>query len=198
MTGRSRRRTCGDDQGRRTDGNMIEPMLAAARAEATLGEMRNALRAEWGEYVEPRASERSPNRLISVSAAITLREADKSLGCARGGARGDRGRAAHRNRVCAGDHHGAGGLCPSLRTSASAVAYLRRLAVHRVEDSRRARQRARCSRVLVICTRRSVSRPTALQAGWSVQSHVSMRSIHQSFRAGRPGAAADGGPGQPD
>ena len=39
----------------RTDGNMIEPMLAAARAEATLGEMRNALRAEWGEYVEPPA-----------------------------------------------------------------------------------------------------------------------------------------------
>ena len=37
----------------RTDGNMIEPMLAAARAEATLGEMCNALRAEWGEYVEP-------------------------------------------------------------------------------------------------------------------------------------------------
>jgi len=36
-----------------TDGNMIEPMLAAARAEATLGEMCNALRAEWGEYVEP-------------------------------------------------------------------------------------------------------------------------------------------------
>jgi methylmalonyl-CoA mutase N-terminal domain/subunit len=37
----------------RTDGNMIEPMLAAARAEATLGEICNALRAEWGEYVEP-------------------------------------------------------------------------------------------------------------------------------------------------
>jgi methylmalonyl-CoA mutase, N-terminal domain len=37
----------------RTDGNMIEPMLAAARTEATLGEMCNALRAEWGEYVEP-------------------------------------------------------------------------------------------------------------------------------------------------
>jgi isobutyryl-CoA mutase large subunit len=36
----------------RTDGNMIEPMLAAARAEATLGEICNALRAEWGEYVE--------------------------------------------------------------------------------------------------------------------------------------------------
>jgi methylmalonyl-CoA mutase N-terminal domain/subunit len=37
----------------RTDNNMIEPMLAAARAEATLGEICNALRAEWGEYVEP-------------------------------------------------------------------------------------------------------------------------------------------------
>ncbi len=37
----------------RTDGNMIEPMLTAARAEATLGEICNALRAEWGEYVEP-------------------------------------------------------------------------------------------------------------------------------------------------
>jgi len=37
----------------RTDGNMIESMLAAARAEATLGEICNALRAEWGEYVEP-------------------------------------------------------------------------------------------------------------------------------------------------
>ena len=37
----------------RTDGNMMEPMLAAARAEATLGEICNALRAEWGEYVEP-------------------------------------------------------------------------------------------------------------------------------------------------
>jgi methylmalonyl-CoA mutase N-terminal domain/subunit len=37
----------------RADGNMIEPMLTAARAEATLGEICNALRAEWGEYVEP-------------------------------------------------------------------------------------------------------------------------------------------------
>jgi methylmalonyl-CoA mutase N-terminal domain/subunit len=37
----------------RSDGNLIEPMLAAARAEATLGEICNALRAEWGEYVEP-------------------------------------------------------------------------------------------------------------------------------------------------
>jgi methylmalonyl-CoA mutase N-terminal domain/subunit len=37
----------------RTDENMIEPMRVAARAEATLGEICNALRAEWGEYVEP-------------------------------------------------------------------------------------------------------------------------------------------------
>jgi methylmalonyl-CoA mutase, N-terminal domain len=28
-------------------------MLAAARAEATLGEICNSLRAEWGEYREP-------------------------------------------------------------------------------------------------------------------------------------------------
>jgi len=32
---------------------MIEPMLSAVRAEATLGEICDALRAEWGEYVEP-------------------------------------------------------------------------------------------------------------------------------------------------
>jgi methylmalonyl-CoA mutase, N-terminal domain len=37
----------------RTDGNMMEPMLATVRAEATLGEICNALRTEWGEYVEP-------------------------------------------------------------------------------------------------------------------------------------------------
>ena len=37
----------------RTDGNLVPPMLAAARAEATLGEICNALRAEWGEYPEP-------------------------------------------------------------------------------------------------------------------------------------------------
>ena len=37
----------------RTDGNLVPPMLAAARAEATLGEICNALRAEWGEYTEP-------------------------------------------------------------------------------------------------------------------------------------------------
>jgi methylmalonyl-CoA mutase, N-terminal domain len=37
----------------RTDGNLVPPMLAAARVEATLGEICNALRAEWGEYAEP-------------------------------------------------------------------------------------------------------------------------------------------------
>src|SRR6476646_3747471 len=37
----------------RTDGNMIEAMLAACRAEATLGEICDALRTEWGEYREP-------------------------------------------------------------------------------------------------------------------------------------------------
>ena len=37
----------------RTDGNLVPPMLAAARVEATLGEICDALRAEWGEYVEP-------------------------------------------------------------------------------------------------------------------------------------------------
>jgi methylmalonyl-CoA mutase N-terminal domain/subunit len=37
----------------RGEGNLIEPMLAAARAEATLGEICDALRAEWGVYTEP-------------------------------------------------------------------------------------------------------------------------------------------------
>src|SRR3954468_19896780 len=37
----------------RTEENMIPAMLAAARAEATLGEICDALRAEWGEYREP-------------------------------------------------------------------------------------------------------------------------------------------------
>jgi methylmalonyl-CoA mutase, N-terminal domain len=37
----------------RTDQNMIPPMLDAARAEATLGEICAALRAEWGSYTEP-------------------------------------------------------------------------------------------------------------------------------------------------
>jgi methylmalonyl-CoA mutase, N-terminal domain len=39
----------------RTDDNMVPPMLDAARAEATLGEICDALRAEWGSYVEPAA-----------------------------------------------------------------------------------------------------------------------------------------------
>jgi len=33
--------------------NMLDPMLEAVRAEATLGEICDALRAEWGEYREP-------------------------------------------------------------------------------------------------------------------------------------------------
>jgi methylmalonyl-CoA mutase N-terminal domain/subunit len=37
----------------RTEENMIEAMLEACRAEATLGEICDALRAEWGEYREP-------------------------------------------------------------------------------------------------------------------------------------------------
>ncbi|MGH3992116.1 MAG: methylmalonyl-CoA mutase family protein, partial [Pseudonocardiaceae bacterium] len=37
----------------RGDGNLIEPMLTAVRAEATLGEICDALRAEWGVYTEP-------------------------------------------------------------------------------------------------------------------------------------------------
>ena len=37
----------------RTEENMIPPMLDAARAEATLGEICGALRQQWGEYREP-------------------------------------------------------------------------------------------------------------------------------------------------
>ncbi len=37
----------------RTEENMIDAMLDACRAEATLGEICDALRAEWGEYREP-------------------------------------------------------------------------------------------------------------------------------------------------
>ncbi len=37
----------------RTEDNMIEAMLEACRVEATLGEICDALRAEWGEYREP-------------------------------------------------------------------------------------------------------------------------------------------------
>ena len=36
----------------RTDENMMEVMLDAVRAEATLGEICDALREEWGEYRE--------------------------------------------------------------------------------------------------------------------------------------------------
>jgi methylmalonyl-CoA mutase N-terminal domain/subunit len=37
----------------RDGGNMIEPMLEAVRAEATLGEICGVLRDEWGVYTEP-------------------------------------------------------------------------------------------------------------------------------------------------
>jgi methylmalonyl-CoA mutase N-terminal domain/subunit len=36
----------------RTDANLVEPMLDAARAEATLGEICDTLRQEWGSYSE--------------------------------------------------------------------------------------------------------------------------------------------------
>ena len=35
------------------DGNLVEPMLDAARTEATLGEICGVLKAQWGEYREP-------------------------------------------------------------------------------------------------------------------------------------------------
>jgi methylmalonyl-CoA mutase N-terminal domain/subunit len=37
----------------RTDANLVPPMLAAVRAEASLGEICDALRSEWGAYTEP-------------------------------------------------------------------------------------------------------------------------------------------------
>ena len=37
----------------RTDTNLVPLLIDAARAEATLGEMCNVLRAEWGTYREP-------------------------------------------------------------------------------------------------------------------------------------------------
>jgi len=37
----------------RDGSNMIEPMLDAVRAEATLGEICGVLRDEWGVYTEP-------------------------------------------------------------------------------------------------------------------------------------------------
>ncbi|CAA9289235.1 MAG: Methylmalonyl-CoA mutase [uncultured Corynebacteriales bacterium] len=37
----------------RGDGNLVPPMLAACRAEATLGEICGTLRDEWGAYTEP-------------------------------------------------------------------------------------------------------------------------------------------------
>jgi methylmalonyl-CoA mutase N-terminal domain/subunit len=40
-------------QASRTDTNLVPLLIDAARAEATLGEMCNVLRAEWGTYREP-------------------------------------------------------------------------------------------------------------------------------------------------
>ena len=37
----------------RGEGNMLPPMLDAVRAEATLAEICDALRDEWGVYTEP-------------------------------------------------------------------------------------------------------------------------------------------------
>ena len=37
----------------RTEANMVPAMLDAVRAEATLGEICDALRTEWGNYTEP-------------------------------------------------------------------------------------------------------------------------------------------------
>jgi methylmalonyl-CoA mutase N-terminal domain/subunit len=37
----------------RTEENLVPAMLDAARAEATVGEICDALRAEWGTYTEP-------------------------------------------------------------------------------------------------------------------------------------------------
>jgi methylmalonyl-CoA mutase N-terminal domain/subunit len=39
----------------RTEENLVPPMLDAARAEATLGEICGTLRAQWGDYYEPAA-----------------------------------------------------------------------------------------------------------------------------------------------
>ena len=41
------------DAARTGGANLVPPMLAAARAEATLGEICGALRTEWGSYTEP-------------------------------------------------------------------------------------------------------------------------------------------------
>ena len=40
-------------QAARSGENMVPPMLDAVRAEATLGEICDALREEWGVYREP-------------------------------------------------------------------------------------------------------------------------------------------------
>src|SRR5207253_8205468 len=41
----------------RTDENLVPAMLDAARVEATLGEICDALRGEWGGYREPAGSD---------------------------------------------------------------------------------------------------------------------------------------------
>ena len=51
--GRARRGRRAWSTSRAPTSNMIEPMLDAVRVEATLGEICDALRAEWGEYREP-------------------------------------------------------------------------------------------------------------------------------------------------
>ena len=48
----------------RGGGNMIGPILDAARAEATLGEICGALRAEWGEYTEPPLPTHDPTHSV--------------------------------------------------------------------------------------------------------------------------------------
>jgi methylmalonyl-CoA mutase N-terminal domain/subunit len=48
-----RRRLTALVEASRGTGNLIGPMLEAARAEATMGEICNVLRDEWGEYREP-------------------------------------------------------------------------------------------------------------------------------------------------
>ena len=59
---RSRPRWPGWSRSRAPTANMVPAMLDAVRAEATLGEICDALRGEWGGYREPPASELGPMR----------------------------------------------------------------------------------------------------------------------------------------
>ena len=52
-TPRSTRPLAAHGRRRPPDDNLVPPMLDAARAEATLGEICGALREEWGGYTEP-------------------------------------------------------------------------------------------------------------------------------------------------